>query len=288
MVASYEERTSNTAVWCQRFAVFLIPYFIIVILLYRFDKIETVQMFALIGVGLIIALISIVLAIRAAIELWSKGYRGGSRAVRGAIVALLVLMPFAYFAFLALQLPLANDVSTDAFDPPAYVSAAQYRARFAAKNMNPVNEYTPEHARLIVIAYPKLQSRRYPAGPERVLEAVMAIIQDNEWPVTGTLGLPTNGGEGATEEQDGDQVEDSLEDNVAAPEDMFVEFLERTLVFGFGNDVIVRIVSEDQNTLVDLRSSSRWGRHDFGYNAKLIDGFLQELDTALLGVAGEG
>ena len=73
-----------------------------------------------------------------------------------------------------------------------------------------------------------------------------------------------------------------LEDDNAAPlEDMYVEFLERTLIFGFGNDVVVRIVSEDQTTLVDVRSSSRWGRHDFGYNAKLIDGFLQQLDTAL-------
>ena len=82
--------------------------------------------------------------------------------------------------------------------------------------------------------------------------------------------------------------EEPLEDNIGVPDDMYVEFLERTLVFGFGNDVVVRIVSEDRNTLVDVRSSSRWGRHDFGYNAKLIESFLQELDTALLGVAGEG
>jgi len=288
MAAYLDERTSRTAVWCQRFAVFLIPYLTIVILLYRFDKVETVQMFALIGVGLIIALISLVLAIRSAIELWNKGHRGGSRAVKGAIVSLLVLMPFAYFAFLALQLPLANDVSTDAFDPPQYVSAARYRAGFSDKGMNPVYEYSSEHAREIVIAYPKLQSRRYPAGPERVLEAVMFIVQDHEWPVTGTVGLPLASADPATEDQDSDQIGETLEDNITAPDDMYVEFLHRTLIFGFGNDVVVRIVSEDQNTLVDLRSSSRWGLHDFGYNAKLIESFLNELDTALLGVAGEG
>ncbi|MEM9329876.1 MAG: DUF1499 domain-containing protein [Pseudomonadota bacterium] len=288
MVAYLEERTSPSAVWCQRFATFTIPYFIIVILLYRFNKIETIQMFALIGIGLIISLISLVLAIRAAVELWNKGYRGGSMVVRGSILSLLVLTPFVYFAFLALQFPLANDITTDAFDPPEYIAAAMYRAERESQGMNPVMQYTSEYAREIVVAYPKLQPRRYPAGPERVLEAVTAIIQENEWPVTGTFGLPDRSAEPVLEETESNQAEEALEDNIAAPDDMYVEFLERTLVFGFENDVVVRIVSEDQNTLVDVRASSRWGRHDFGYNAKLIESFLTQLDTALLGIAGEG
>ena len=99
MVAILEERTSQAAVWCQRFAVFLVPYFVIVILLYRFKKIETIQMFALGGIGLIISLISIVLAIRAAVELWTRGYRGGSKVIRGSILSLLILTPFVYFVF---------------------------------------------------------------------------------------------------------------------------------------------------------------------------------------------
>ncbi|MEM9278550.1 MAG: DUF1499 domain-containing protein [Pseudomonadota bacterium] len=288
MVAYLEEITSRAAIWCQRFATFLIPYFVIVILLYRFDKIETIQMFALIGVGLIISLISLVFAIRAVVELWTKGYRGGSKVVRGAFLSLLVLIPFIYFMFLALQFPLANDISTDSFDPPQYVSANQYRAQRIDEGMNPVVEYTSEYARRIVVAYPKLQPRRYPAGAERVLEAVTAIIQENEWPVTGTFGLPDRSADAATEDTESSDSEEVLEDNLAVPDDMYVEFVERTLVFGFENDVVVRIVSEDQNTLVDVRASSRWGRHDFGYNAKLIERFLVQLDTALLGIAGEG
>ena len=82
--------------------------------------------------------------------------------------------------------------------------------------------------------------------------------------------------------------DEELEDNVAAPDDIFIEILERTLIFGYENDVVIRIISEDQNTLVDVRSSSRWGRHDFGYNARLIESILTQLDTALLGIAGEG
>ncbi len=296
MSGYYEERRSKAAIWCQRLAIFLIPFFILVILLYRFAKIDTVQMLILIAVGFLVALLSIVFALKAINELWSKGYRGGSQVVRGMTIALLILMPFGYQSFLALQFPLANDVSTDMLNPPEYISAVEVRDRSASKGMNPVIEYDDDYAKKMILAYPKLQSRRYPAGPERVLQAVRNIIDENEWLLTGSEGVPEiktgsdteNVSQLADNEQPKPEDDSDLEDNIAAPDDIFIEVIERTIVFGFENDVVIRIVSEDRNTLVDVRSSARWGRHDFGYNAKLIEGFLQQLDAALLGIAGEG
>ena len=291
MAKYYEERHSIAAIWCQRFAVFLLPYFLLVILLYRFGKIETVQSWVLIAVGLLKGVFSLIFALSAIAELWSKGYRGGSKVVRGTILTLLVLAPFAYQAFLAVRFPLANDISTDTFSPPEYVNAATFRASKVESGMNPVQEYDDDYSDLVVASYPKLQSRRYPAGPERVLQAVQAIIADNEWPITGTKGLPENRTESEAELDENTTTagqDEELEDNVAAPDDIFIEILERTLIFGYENDVVIRIISEDQNTLVDVRSSSRWGRHDFGYNARLIESILTQLDTALLGIAGEG
>ena len=296
MVTYFEERRSKAAIWCLRLAVFLIPFFVLVIFLYRFAKIDTVQMFILIAFGLLIALLSLVFAIKAISELWTKGYRGGSQVVRGMVITLLVLLPFGYQSFLALRYPLANDVSTDMLNPHEYINAVDLRASKAHKGMNPVLEYDEEYAKQIILAYPKLQSRRYPAGPERVLEAVRTILDDNEWFLTGSQGIPEiknnadteNTTELADNDVGGTEEQDSLEDNVETPDDVFIEALERTLIFSFENDIIIRIVSEDRNTLVDMRSSARWGRHDFGYNAKLIEGFLQQLDAALLGIAGEG
>jgi len=296
MVSYLEERRSKAAIWCQRLSVFLVPYFVLVILLYRFAKIDTIQMFILIAVGFLVALLSIVFALKAISELWTKGYRGGSQVVRGMTIALLVLLPFGYQAFLALQFPLANDVSTDMLNPPEYVNAVELRASRVAQGMNPVIEYDDEYAKEMLLAYPKLQSRRYPAGPERVLEAVQAIIEENEWLLTGSQGVPDTRqsaeAESTTELADNQPATGNeptqLEENVETPDDIYIEVLERTPIFGFENDVVIRIVSEDRNTLVDVRSSARWGRHDFGYNAKLIEGFLRQLDTALLGIAGEG
>jgi len=205
-------------------------------------------------------------------------------------------MPFGYQAFLAMRYPLANDVSTDMLNPPEYVNAVQLRNSNAEKGMNPVIEYDDEYSKKMIIAYPRLQSRRYPAGPERVLEAVRTIIDSNEWLLTGSLGIPELKSNSETEETtqladnntEGADQETQLEDDIETPDDIFIEVMERTLIFGFENDVVIRIVSEDRNTLVDARSSARWGKHDFGYNAKLIEGFLQQLDAALLGIAGEG
>lgn len=296
MVAYLEEQRSRSAIWCQRLAVFLVPYFALVILLYRFEKIDTLQMFVLIAVGFMLAVISLVLALKAISELWNKGYRGGSQVVRGMVLTLLILLPFGYYTFLAIQHPLANDVSTNMFDPPQYINATQFREERQDEGMNPVQEYDEEYARKMIIAYPKLQSRRYPAGPERVLLAVRNIIEENEWLLTGSQGISEISSSstevGTTELADnaGEAAEEgaAVEENTQPPEDITIEAIESTLIFGYENDLVIRIVSEEQNTLVDVRSSSRWGKHDFGYNAKLIESFLTQLDTALLGIAGEG
>jgi len=188
MVAYLEEQRSRAAIWCLRLAVFLIPFFVLVILLYRFAKIDTIQLFILISFGFLIALLSLIFAFKAISELWSKGYRGGSQVIKGMIITILVLMPFGYQAFLAMQYPLANDVSTDMRNPPEYINAAELRASNSDKGMNQIIEYDDEYAKAMIIAYPRLQSRRYPAGPERVLEAVRVIIDSNEWLLTGSQG----------------------------------------------------------------------------------------------------
>ena len=286
MAGIYERKRSRAAIWCQRFAVFLIPYFFLVILLYRFGRVETSQLLSLVALGFSVAILSLVLALRAAAELWYKGYKGGTAFVRGTFLSLLVLLPFGYYAYLALAFPLANDISTDTFNPPEYEFASNIRKN--DERMNPIREYSDDYADTIILAYPRVQSRRYPAGSERVIQAVSAILGEKEWTVLGIRGIqePDQGSE--EELEDNNSQEQSAEESLSRPDDVFVEAVEKTLVFGFENDVVIRIVSENENTLVDVRSSSRWGEHDFGYNAKLIRGFLGQLDTALLGIAGEG
>ena len=47
---------------------------------------------------------------------------------------------------------------------------------------------------------------------------------------------------------------------------------------GFRDDVVVRIRAVGQGARVDVRSASRYGRHDFGANAARVKALLDDID----------
>ena len=53
-----------------------------------------------------------------------------------------------------------------------------------------------------------------------------------------------------------------------------IEATETTAIWGFKDDMVVRITTLDGKTAVDVRSVSRIGRSDLGANAKRIEKFL--------------
>ena len=292
--------TSESNLW-QRYGVTasqLFCHHILFCLFFFIDlgKLETPQLFALLAIGLVITLVCVVLAIKAITDLWNKGHKGGMATVKAMIIALIILIPFTYYIGLAFALPLANDVSTNYFDPPQFSKIEELRIGSEEKGMNQIVEYDTDYARELVTAYPQLGPRRYPAGAERVLQAVRFVIEDNGWKIISSQGIPETTDEEKTAELDDNSQEKpenaEADEEVTAGslviEDIVIEVSVSSLIVGFKNDAVIRIVSEDVNTLVDVRSSSRWGSHDFGYNSRIINGFLSQLDLALLGIAGEG
>jgi hypothetical protein len=64
-------------------------------------------------------------------------------------------------------------------------------------------------------------------------------------------------------------------------DDAVLEALAPTPVFGFIDDVVMRLRTVPDGTQVDVRSASRIGQHDLGENARRIKSFLAELDSVL-------
>ena len=60
-----------------------------------------------------------------------------------------------------------------------------------------------------------------------------------------------------------------------------IEANQTSLLYGFTDDMVVRIATEAQSTKVDVRSKSRVGRSDLGQNATRIRIFLQKLKKNL-------
>lgn len=282
MAGYYEQKQSIAALWCMRLAVFAVPYFILTIYLHRTGGVSTEQAFWLMafGIGLLIA--AILLGLKAAIDLWEKGYKGGRTTANGITLAALLLAPFGYQLVQALDKPKLNDLATDISNPPIYLEDKQL------KNYSPY--YDSFSAQDIVAAYPQISTRRYNTSAERVYESVEKILKQWRWQVVSGLNVPEqkqNLENEADLELEGDPKKETEEIVGFSQTEIFLQVSAKSLIMQLDSNLMIRLSPDDFTTLVDVRSRSHWSPHDFGSNARNIDDFLKALDEALAGVAGE-
>ena len=146
------------------------------------------------------------------------------------------------------SVPPIHDISTDLVNPPEFVAIAPLRADAP----NPVEYAGVEVATQQRAAYPELQTLNYPQSKSELVEATKQVIDHLGWQLV----------------------------NIDADQGI-VEATDRTMWFGFKDDVIVRITDNGSKRLVDIRSKSRVGGSDLGKNAERIHGFIEELDSIL-------
>ena len=146
------------------------------------------------------------------------------------------------------SVPPIHDISTDLVNPPEFVAIAPLRADAP----NPVEYAGVEAATQQRAAYPELQTLNYPQSKSELVEATKQAIDHLGWQLV----------------------------NIDADQGI-VEATDRTMWFGFKDDVIVRITDNGSKRLVDIRSKSRVGGSDLGKNAERIHGFIEELDSIL-------
>jgi uncharacterized protein (DUF1499 family) len=56
-----------------------------------------------------------------------------------------------------------------------------------------------------------------------------------------------------------------------------IEASQRSRWMGFTDDIVVRVTPASSGSRIDIRSSSRYGRSDFGVNAERIRDYLTAL-----------
>jgi hypothetical protein len=247
------QRESRRARWAWRLASFALALIVTSGLGHRVGLIETVPFLALLALCGLFALLALGLAWAALARLWDRDERGIGRAVAATLVALVVLSPFAVGGVWYATHPPLADISTDLADPPSLAFAARIR-NGAMNAVEPIDE---AHAALQREHYPNVISRRYDHSLITVYETVRQLAGRQGWRV---LRWP---------------------DPRQAGRSLTIELEARTPVFGFVSDVAIRIRQEADSTRVDMRSASRYGRHDFGDNARRISAFLDRLDEAM-------
>jgi uncharacterized protein (DUF1499 family) len=141
--------------------------------------------------------------------------------------------------------PSIHDITTDTANPPQFVKVAAVRK----PDDHPVAyDNVGEQQRK---AYPDLAPLVLKAPRDKVFAAAQGALA--------SMGL--------------ELVE-------ADPAQGRIEATATSMLFGFKDDVVVRIADDPNGTKVDVRSKSRVGRNDFGMNAKRIRAFQEKLKAA--------
>lgn len=196
---------------------------------------------------------------------WPRAYDlaawGAWTAAAGVIVALVALLKWllerrsgALVALLGLILSL----------PVAGLGAA---FEIAARTTPPINDistntedppvfwftatpsdYPTQNAEPQRAAYPHVRPLELPLSFDDAFEMVLALVNARGWEVLS-----------------------------ADPEESQIEAIARSRLFGFEDEVAIRVTETDAGSVIDMRSRSRLGQIDRGANARRIAAILADL-----------
>jgi len=193
-----------------------------------------------------VALAALVVTIVAAIAARVFGVRSALVvALAGVALSLAVAGPPLRLWWQADRLPRIHDVSTDPDNPPRYVAVLPLR-----KSARNPTDYSAETAAQQKQGYADLVPLQLDVPPAQALLLAERTARAMGWDIV-----------------------------AVAPDDLRIEATDTTLLFGFKDDVVIRVTANAGGSRVDVRSLSRVGGSDFGTNAKRVRSFLRQLSA---------
>ena len=169
------------------------------------------------------------------------------RTLIAVVLSAAIFVP-VFLAGRALEgIPMINDIMTDINNPPQFEVVPTQRKAF--DNSLELSEnrlaFHEKH-------YGDLTPLIVEGAPDRHFDKVVALVDARGWKI-----VAKNRSKGV------------------------IEATDTTVLFGFKDDVVIRLMAENGATRIDMRSASRQGRSDFRVNANRIKAFLVDLRTAL-------
>ncbi|MGL4397891.1 MAG: DUF1499 domain-containing protein [Hyphomicrobium sp.] len=249
-----DQPPSFPARWTSRLAVFAMLLLFAAFFLHRLFALPTPVAINLTMLAFILAGIVLAMAAIAAIDIWMTGRQGVARVIFGSILATGIIAILPMLFVLSREWPELNDISTDTANAPSFVAAATLRT----PGSNPLTYPGAAFASLQAAHYPDLKPLVVSRSVEEAFEVVLQALAK--------LRLKTL-----------NEVPPSSEERQPG----LVEVVDRTLVFGFYDDVAIRIDGGDDSARIDIRSASRYGTNDFGRNAERVRMLLKEIVARL-------
>jgi hypothetical protein len=283
-----EEPFSEAAVWSRRLGVFALLVAAIGALLIRTNLVEVIAGLAVFGAAIFLACAALLLAGAGMAIIWRTGRKGVGHVVTAILLSVALLAYPAYLSIVAVRLPPINDITTDVNDPPAYSMRPATLSARSGRTPAPITEMRKlEQQRAYPDVQPIVIDVEAREGYALVREAVRALgwrIIEEADPVTKEEASapaprpppPPVLRRGAPPVPPQRPVETRRQ-----PRDGRIDAVDKSLIMGFPDDITIRIKAMPDQTRIDIRSASRFGRHDFGANARRIRRFATELQTQL-------
>lgn len=248
-----DEPISKLAIWARRLALFSVVATLMAIVIVRAGVIEALPGMVTLAGALIFAALAILLALGSFVTIWRQGLRGLGYAVIAISIGGGLLAYPAYLGYKAYKLPPIYDITTDPLDPPAFDAVRRLRTR----TTNPAQYaglYAAEQQRE---AYPDVKPLDLSVPPKMAYDHALALVNKRRW-------LVLDAREPQAQRRDGR-----------------IEAVARSPIMGFREDLVIRIRGTEEDSHVDMRSSSRYGFHDLGSNASRITAFLTSLEDEI-------
>jgi len=192
----------------------------------------------------VVALIGTVVAARRQIG------KAKSTFLWGSMIALLAATPPAVLWYRVQHLPRLHDITTDTENPPPYISVLPFRE--GAPNST---TYDTQLARLQLEGYPDIKPVVVNTAPKQAFQKALQVARDMGWAIVEAVDTDENS--------------------------MRIEATDTSFLFGFKDDIVIRIKAESAGSRIDLRSLSRVGGSDFGVNANRIRSFITRLKVVV-------
>jgi uncharacterized protein (DUF1499 family) len=246
------EPVSMLAVWSRRLAAFSLPVIALGIVVTRFDFLEFQTALATLVAGLGLAVLAVLLALAAYVVIWRSGAPGVGLATTGLLLGLLILAFPAFVIAHGASYPMLADVTTDAADPPRFDAVLKVRGADA----NPTTYPGAATYALQTQAFPRIEPVVVDRAPDEVMVAILRLVERRGWSIIERR-------------------------QPSALRDGHIEAVARTPLLGMRDDVVVRIRKAGDGARIDVRSASRYGRHDLGANGLRVDALLDDIAGAV-------
>jgi uncharacterized protein (DUF1499 family) len=180
-----------------------------------------------------------VIAALAGLVVWLRLRRGGSGAV---LLGLILSLPVA-------GLGAAFEIAARTTPPINDISTDTEDPPVFWFTATP-SDYPAQNAEPQRAAYPDLRPLDLPVSADEAFAAALALVEERGWEVLS-----------------------------ADPAESQIEAIATSRLFGFEDEVAIRVTETGTGARIDMRSRSRLGQIDRGANARRIEAFLSDLET---------